>query len=236
MAEVSIEQLNPYLNPDYWDGHSLGRGEVVGVLPKTPASVRTPRPIRHTFEERIGSMQRIVPIETLGSGETFDAIDYNKGTVVMFREEELRGDASQLDIDVEDLQGRQVHPRPTEFALALGRQASPSNFLRSNNINYANRVYCGMVGEGKGDENIIYAASAFMIKQLGGGEVSTVGAVWSAYDTPIKVGDTVHARTKNSELLHRVNLLEVVAYGETERKRERAKGLLGRLSYRHQGA
>lgn len=236
MTEVSIEELTPYLNPGYWGDHSIGHGEAVSTLPKTYAAMRTPRPIRRTFEERIAAMERIVPIETLNSGETFEATDYSEGTVVMFREEELRGDASQLDVDVETLKGQQVPPRPTEFALALGWQASKSEFLRSGITSYANRVYCGMVGKNRDDEPVIYAASALFIQRLGAGKAMTAGALWSAYRTPITVGETVHVKTKNNELLHRVNLLEVVAYGERERKKEGVRGFLGKLSYRHQGA
>jgi hypothetical protein len=236
MSEVSVEELAPYLNPDYWSGHSLGYGEAVTILPKADAAIRTPRPIRHTFEERIASMERVIPIETFNSGETFDASNYHEGTVVMFREEELQGDTSQLGVDVEALKGQPIPPRPTEFALALGREASQSVFLTSGNARYINRVYCGMVGKRRDDEGAVYAASASLIERFGGGKVMAVGALWWSYRMPIKIADTVHAKTKRGELVHRVNLLEVVAYGERERKREKSRGLAGRLAYRQQGA
>jgi hypothetical protein len=152
----------------------------------------------------------------------------------MFREEELRGNPGQLDVGVEALKGQPIPSRPTEFALDIGREANQPEFLVVPNARYRNRVYCGMVGEGQDDENVLYAASATLIERFGGGKVMTMGALWSTYPKPIKIGNTVHAKTKTGELVQRVNLLEVVAYGERERQKEKAKGLVGRLAFRHQ--
>ena len=237
MSDVSIEELMPRLNPGYWGGHSIGHGETVGEQPKDFTGIRVPRPIRSMFETRIASMERIIPVETIHGGEAFDAANYNEGTVVMFREEDLRGDPDQLDIDMESFEGSEVAERPTGFALGLGFASSRSEFMRAEGLSYSDRVYCGMVGKARDDDgNMVYAATAFSIYRSGVGKVMTAGSVWSAFRQPMKVGETTHTKTKSGELLHRVNLLEVVAYGETERKRERAKGFLGGLSFRHQDA
>lgn len=236
MADVSTEELIPLLNPAYWDGHSLGHGETASEQPRDYAGIRIPRPIRRLFEARIATMERIVPIETIHAGEDFDAANYNEGAVVMFREEQLRGDASQLDIDMEAFEGSEIPQRPTEFSLGLGFESSRSEFLRAAGLTYTNKVYCGMVGESRDDGNVVYASSAFSINRFGGGRVITAGAAWFSYRQPMRVGETTHTRTDDKELLQRVNLLEVVAYGETERKKERAKGFLGGLSFRHQDA
>jgi hypothetical protein len=98
------------------------------------------------------------------------------------------------------------------------------------------RVFCGMVGKGEDDGNVIYGTSAFAIRRRAGGQVMNVSDAWWTFRSPIDVGGTTHVRTPGGERLHRVNLLEVVAYGETERQKQGVRGLLGKLSYRHQGA
>lgn len=237
MSEVPIEELAPRLNPDYWNGHSLGYGEATPIPPPGSASVMSPlsKGDLRGFKDRVASMERVVPLETFSAGETFDPSNYHDGTLVMFRQEELRGNPGQLNVNVESLKGQDLPERPTDFSLDFGRYASDSEFLVSGPVSYSSRVMCGVVAAAAGDKNVVHAVSSRLIERVGGGRVYLLGALWRTYPNPLQTGEVTHSIGVRSETVHRVNLLEVIAYGHRATKKEKVKALVSKLALGHQG-
>jgi hypothetical protein len=236
MREVAFEEIVPYLNPTYWNGHSIGYGPDTQTSHPDLAPLKSPisRATKQNLKERIASMERVVPVETVTTGETFDPDNYNQSTLVMFRQEVLKSNPIEHSLDVKNLNQQKLPVPQTTFALGFGSRTNPSEFMVNDSLTYANRIFCGVVDtkkHSKDTKHILHAAPARLIERIGGGKVLLSGALFRTYENPVRVGETIHTTTKSAETLLRINLLEVISYGEREVTREKVKGILGRLSF-----
>lgn len=86
------QNITPYLNPNYWDGHVLGATEesprLMGVHTLAFSDSRF---ARAAIEANLQS-NNLSPLHTFNSGEVFDPTVYQPGTIVLFREEKLYGE------------------------------------------------------------------------------------------------------------------------------------------------
>lgn len=224
----STEALLPYLNPEYWDGHSLGYGDATGEWPDFRVFGRDLRHSKRALEERITRMSKAIPIETYHAGEVFDAEDYDNGTLVIYNEESLRGRPENMDQSAGSLRGKPLPVRPTDTSPNFGPESNINAVCSDDEeIRYFATSRWGIVGRNKKGGKELHTISTGMVFRRDG-ERAVVTLSLTGRPTPIKVGETNHHMSAHSERLSRVNLLDVVAYGETEKK----KRSLGRLAAR----
>jgi hypothetical protein len=224
----SPEEMLPYLNPDYWGGHSIGYGELMGEQPRAPLFGAAQRDAKHALAERVGYMERVIPIETLHDGQVFNPDEYEQGTVVVVRNELLLGNPDKVDGDVESLKGEPIPARPMNTATEFTSETSQS--IRDGSLFYWSTARWGIVGRDKLRRAMLYTVSVGNVTKFGGGRV-IVTPGFEKTANPLKIGETKHYAKNNEERLVRVNVLDIVAYGEAEKKRERASQLSARLAF-----
>lgn len=224
----SAEALRPYLNPEYWGGHSIGDGKITGAWPSIVGD-RGAWQAKRAMQDRLGLMEKIVPIKTYVKGQTFDANDYELRTIVLFREESLMGSLKELNKKAKSLVDTEVLPRPVDVPSTVG---SPNTAwgVRDGGLGYSSDARWGIVGLNEDGEKVLHTVSAKSVRQLGAGRIA-IGSVLGMRPGIIDIGETEHYESRNgSDRLTRVNLLDVVALGEP--KRQETRSLLGGLTTR----
>lgn len=229
--DESIKTLQPYLNPEYWGGHSIGYGELVHPWPDRPIFGRELRQSKSSLQERIALMEKALPIETFNDGQTFDADVYEPGTLVIFREESLRGNADKLEIDIETLKVQPLPTRPFDVSPSFNLSISTTESIRVGDFSYFTAAKWGIVATGKSRRSILHTVSTGLVNKLGGGEIMIAVPSLGTHQPPIEIGETNHYIGRHgSEWLQRINILDVVAYGQSEKKKIGVRGLAARLA------
>ncbi len=229
-GEIS-ETLQPYLNPEYWNGHSIGFGQPSQAWPKRPVAGRELRQSKKAFQDRIALMEKALPIETFNECQTFDADAYEPGTLVIFREESLHGNADKLDVDVETLRGQPLPTRPLNVSPSFGR-TSTTESIRVGEFSYFTAAIWGIVAVDKARRTVLHTFSTGLVDKLGGGRIIVALPSLGTHQTPINIGETNHFKGRyGSEWLQRTNILDVVAYGQAEKKRVNLRNLAAKLAF-----
>jgi hypothetical protein len=233
----SKDPLLPYLNPEYWDGHSLGYGEPVAPLSMEPVLKQVMFILESSRRERqlldrISLMHRAVPVQSFTDGEVFDPEAHETGTLVIFRKEFLSGDPAMMEADAESLTDQPVPARPLDLSpnFAFG---PATETVRSGVGLYATNARWGIVSTSiTRSHKVLFTASTGGIhKRQHGGEARTTVLALNMIDHPIEVGATDHHVTHDKrEILERVNALDLVAYGQEERKKRWIGGLAAKLA------
>ncbi len=111
MSEIAQSDLAPYLNPAYWNGYSLGYGDVETNTPRSTTYIG--RMIAYlSVQDHVVSKRGILEGVTLQPGDIFDAQDHPKGTVVLFQWEDIHTHGKVDPISPEDYKGVPVPARP----------------------------------------------------------------------------------------------------------------------------
>jgi hypothetical protein len=238
---VSADELMPYLNPEYWNGHTIGYGQPIEPWPSQPPLRPGLSRSKKAIHERLANMEKAIPIETYNDSQVFDVNNYDPGTIVILREEDLRGYPGQLNIDIDNLKQQSLPQRPFDVSPSFGR-ASTTETISDGEITYFTAATWGIVVASRKDKKALHTVSTGLVDRLDS-EKMLVAIPWLlATQTPIEIGETRHyagtrhAGTKNTvEWLQRINILDVVAYGKTQRKGNRIKSLAAKLSLGHSG-
>jgi|GEM_PF-4674474 len=222
-------EITPYLNPNYWDGHSLGVGEASSEV-RGGFSLSDSRYARKTLNTRIRH-DSVVPLETFRRGEVFNPTGYEPGTVILFRQESLYGDAVESDYEIEELM-QQPMPERLVVTSPSFDDFVPLTTAKDDKRSYLNQVRWGVVPRDN-DKNYISSTMASAVR-LRGASVRVYSPSINT-DGPIAIGETRHwsANKDVSERLDRINILHVIAYGVAERKKQRFFSLLGKPALGH---
>lgn len=222
MTDIESSQaLQTYLNPDYWGGHSIGHG---GPLKEWPEMPMFGRALRHSvlaLKGRIALMKKVVPIETYNDSQVFDVEQQELGTVVIFRVESLFGHPGKLEVDMESLEEQPLPVRPFDVSPSFGQEASTGEVISDGSAaTYLSIAKWGIVGTSKKRHKALYTAGTAAVSKREDGRV-----LLSNLDTlqaPVVIGETRHyiGGKYGHEKLERINVLDVVACGEAERKKK----------------
>jgi hypothetical protein len=166
-------------------------------------------------------MEKVVPIETYKNGQVFDAEQQELGTVVLFRIESLFGHPDNLGVEVQSLAPQPLPARPMDVSPNFGREASSGEVIsEGGGVMYLSMAKWGIVGASKKRHKVLHTAGTGAVAKLGDGRVILPNL--DTLETPIVIGETRHyiAEKHGQERLERINVLDVVAYGETQRKKD----------------
>lgn len=229
-APSESELLLPYLNPEYWDGHMLGSGETEEPLVVSPLA-QSHRDAKQMMAERIARLAKAVPLETFKEGEVFDARDYDIGTLVILREEKLILDILAKQLELPDVPtGLPLPARPMDTSPNFEVTEPATDMISNGNVAYVSRPMWGIVTNSRRHGHIIYDTSAGSVYRRRKGGIEMISSVLNERSPIIETGKTRHYKHR-SEWLERVNILDVVAYGDTQRQRS-VRSIAGRLGFR----
>lgn len=93
------ESCQPYANPRYWDGHTLGQGETVPDLPRTMPTGAQAREVLGYYDEYNSTRGSRVALETFRPGTSVNAEQYRPGDVFVVASELLLGANVTVDDD-----------------------------------------------------------------------------------------------------------------------------------------
>jgi hypothetical protein len=227
----SLEELMPYLNPDYWDGHSIGYGSPTELSDRDSGGILALERGERLLKQRLEHMHSVIAFETYREGEYFDIEQYGVGTVVIFRQEKLKGKVEDLGIDVRDLIGQPLPVRPLDVSPNFDFGTAHES-LRYRTISYFTNATWGIIAESKRRQKTLFAAPAGLVHRKGDGKIS-IASLASHPDSLNHIGKAVHniLPSPKEDYIRRVNILDVVAHGETERTREKAASRAARLAF-----
>jgi len=230
--QLALANIAPYAHPDLWDGHTFGAGELTQVQ-KGPAHAH-----RLAADLSREAMKRFInhpgprhAWQTFHPGQTFSAGDYTEGTVLAFRQEELRSDQAGkarrrlAGIDCDPAEVNQgLPPLTKDFApYVFERTDQQSSFSRKVSIGYQNSPTWGVVAANQNGQPIIVRVPPSCIWQAGGSKevFTSTSLLWPT----VKIGEVRHTRQGEYERLGRVSLLEVCGYGQAQGQ-EQSAGVL----------
>lgn len=159
----------PYLNPEYWDDHSIGYCDHASD-PMSPP-LRTggvERRARRLLEGQL-TTGRMFPHETYMNGQVFSPVAYELGTVVLCRQEQLYGSAP-LAPDPRFVAGNTLPNRPTDILPKFASEQSQSAFIGSHDrAMYASQALWGIVAENRQQRKALYTVMAALVDRAGDG-------------------------------------------------------------------
>ncbi len=176
-------------------------------------------------------MAKAVPLETYKEGEVFDASSYEPGTLLLFREEHISGNTESFSYDPEEFKEQEIAVRP--IGTAPNFHIGPSEGFKSirdktRDINYLTRSSWGIV-PADGAPPVIFTASTVTTIKIGN---SVLLSILDWRHSPIEIGQTRHYEKDGRERIDRINLLDVVAYGETQKKKSSILQAVSKLAFR----
>jgi hypothetical protein len=179
-------------------------------------------------------MERAVPLENYVDGQVFNANDYNPGTVVILREEILTGSPDRLDVDPKDLEGQPLPVRPFDVSPSFG-DTSTTETITDGSITYFTAAWWGIVVASKKRPNTLHTASTGLTYRKPEGGVFIALPWLLETPTPIELGATKHYAEEHTktERLHRINVLDVVAYGDIQRQENKLESLAAKFALGH---
>lgn len=238
MSEIGPgDALTPYLNPRYWGGHSLGYGEPTRPLSFEPLSKDLIFALESSSRgrqllDRVSLMHRAVPVESLTGGEVFDPEAHEIGTLVIFRGEVLNGDPAKLTVDPERLTDQPLPARPLDVSPNFDLAPSIETAKGEAGM-YATRAIWGIVSttRTRGHKVLHTASTGGVYKTQHGGQARSAAMAVNMRDRPIEIGATEHGVWQSGkEVLERVNALDVVAYGQIQKRKQWIGGLAAKLA------
>jgi hypothetical protein len=213
---VSLVEIQPYLNPDYWEGFEIG--------------VNVPQPQHSTFatsRARNFAADHIASSVAQGGTEivyrrydkqtTFDCGLYAVGALVAFRREQLY--LSTLHGNYVPMRQAKGTPLPfpnTSLAVDIEDPLSPTNRTAYSNhgFQYFDQIYYGMVARLGYFSKILLSIPATQVRV--DAESSTVKRKPEREPTEFTIGKVIHYFDESigREVLTRVNVL--AAYSQIE--------------------
>lgn len=230
IAQHMQPELQPFMNPEYWDGHILGNecdspGNAVIESPM----FRGQRFVKQVIGEHFSRSNPTFSIENPGRGMVFDPNSHDPGTVVHFDIERLvaRNPEQTGLLQHEQLPLAQ---RPTDLpANIMYGQDEGRVFIsqKQPHTTYMRQICWGVV-VAHGDNNAVaYSSAALMGRSRHNGKFISPTVI-DLRDGIIEIGQTVH----QPHSLKRTNMLQVCTNGSVERRSEpgRLQALLGRFA------
>ncbi len=207
---AGIEQLLPYLAPDYWDGHTIGQGELSPPAMNVTGR-REKKLARSALVSYLDDPASAPPLQIYAAGEIFDPNEHEPGTVVAFRRETLTRTGAALLMP--------ATMKTKNFANATIRTSIPNTKdFRSARVSledtegimsYESTAMWGVVTpKRKSDERrltVIHPMFVFPGRRRT--KIFSSSAV--AYGDPITVGGVRHRASTDFERIESIRQLEV---------------------------
>ncbi len=213
-TQIGMDYLLPYLNPEYWDGHTLGQGDLTPTGTMVVSQGREVKLAKNALIDYINRPGPRFPLETFTIGQTFEPNAYNPGTVVAFRHELLdcKGSVIVPELPVD------LPSAPTNAFLPQGKNFWGSRIsIRDEEdvLWYRSTAMWGVVTQKRRSEDMrltqIGPHSIFGTPPL----TSIIGPLLSR-NGPVVIGGIGHRKRPGFERIERVRLLEVCANGRTQ--------------------
>jgi len=174
-------------------------------------------------------MTHAIPLQTYNDGDVFDADAYEVGTLVIFRVESLTGQVDKLPCDIPSLIGESLPARPFDVSPSFG-PTSTTETVRANDISYFTAAKWGIVSVDKARRKRLSVISTGLVDRRDAKVIIASPTLFTHF-SPVEIGETRHYLRRDDERLERVNALDVVTYGETEKKARGVKNIAARLSF-----
>lgn len=205
--------IEPFLNPKYWGGGTLGVGETCRgtYLGNQSLDGQFGKAV---LQHELRSDQ-IEPLHTFYDGSIFDPAKYRQGVIVLFREEVLHGEAAASHYNLDELAAQPLPTPPTETKPYFGEDV-PVVVATDGKRYYSSRVHWGVVPP-PGNGNYLPAVAAMGVSVRNKRVQVDSRYVFINRAAPIVVGATVHRpkTARSDEILRRVNILHVITRGIT---------------------
>lgn len=216
------------MNPQYWDGHTLGVGEAPPYEEEGFQSHRCSDSKFASSALEAVHTHAIVPIKSLYTGDIFNPSEYQPGTVVLYRSEGIVGASVTDDMSVDELTTQAVLDRPTDTWPSFGKLA-PTIKIADPKRAYISMPEWGVVPP-ESDQQYLSACAATAVKSRDGYAVATASFVNEK--APFIIGEVNHwTLDEKREYIRRVNVLHIVAYGVAERQKRRVFSFGGRTAF-----
>ena len=201
-----------YLNPEYWEGHSIGVG-ATEPQPSVPLIGETA--VRTRLQKTIPRSDEPLPIEAFEENSIFDPRTHPEGTVVVIREEVLSGKPGATPVQPERFEGALIPDRPTATYPYFGGDTRQIHFGYGD-ISYSSIARWGIVSPSGRKGHTLHTVPVLVVKKEG--EKVIVSGIPIPRKGPIDIGRTKHYRdTSGAERLVRVNALEIMAFLNPDR-------------------
>ena len=209
-----------YLNPCYWDGHTLGVGEMLSVASGESEYALEDslfaKSALDTYFRNWGVNSR--PLHTFEAGDVFEPIDYRPGAVVIFTDESLEGPPVMPDYALEELANLTVPKVPVETVPSFG-DSSPYLKLTDGQRTYIGEVRWGVVPR---NDRGLYISSIPARGVMAWKDDVAARIPCRETPTPVRMGETTHQSLplrwqvlyQPEERLHRINIMHLLAEGE----------------------
>lgn len=208
--EPRLTDLDPYLNPQYWDGHSLGVGEVNS----SHRSVGNVNEQEYRFAQNVvdGLRNRdFVVTETFNDGDGFEVYGHEPGSLVLIRNEMLKGEPIDEPSRFIDIAKLPLPERPTDMIARPGDRGVDI-FASEGSTYYMSAIHYGVVLPGAVDAICLIDAMPHPRRQ----EMSM------RVISPISVGETLHEDLKGGgEAISRINVIQAIDQRVSIRRRTR---------------
>jgi hypothetical protein len=172
-------------------------------------------------------MAEATPIETYEDGEVLEADEYEPGAVVILRQETLAGPAGGIAADIQEYSTLPIPARPLDVSPSFGSDNNTTKVIKDGKIIYFTTTRWGIVAVNKMGRKVLHTISTEQVDKHDDGKVLVANFTPLTCEFPLQIGETRHfrARRRFFERLKRVNILDIIAYGEAERNLEVSKAL-----------
>ena len=196
-----------YLNPNYWDGHSLGAGSMTYSADKYSfwSTLKGFKAFRNDFNP-----EALEPRKTFDEGNVFDPDEYDPGTFVYMGQEVLCGAAVIKDYEVAKVAELPLPEQPQTYIPEIGGHMT---IAWDRKRRYVNTGLWAVVLEGRKSNYLISTLAPTIVKV---GEGARASHPFTRHGRPIEIGSINHHYstssliTRNSEMISRINQVHTI--------------------------
>ncbi len=210
----SDEALKPYLNPEYWDGITIGQEQPWREIGPT-SSRRAGRFALRQLTSYLGNHAERSVLASYDEGEEFNAFDYEPGTIMIYHKESLSAFGKVAGSAIEESRGLPLPTRPKSLGFSLpeeGRAEASETIHASMQFYYQNRVLFGVMTE-MGIKKAFVSIFPDSLHREKSGRIRHLGPDPVAETPRFTIGKSFRRRTEGiqygKEHIERVNSLEV---------------------------
>jgi hypothetical protein len=206
--EFTSNNIDLYLNPTYWDGHSLGLGEINDAYPV----IRKVEDDEYAFTEKIVNglpNKEFSVTQIYTSGDVFDVHEYEPGSLVVLRNEMLVGEPIEDLRRFSQLKEQPLPDRPSGMVTGPNDLGS-GVFAHEGTTNYISVIRYGLVLAEVADALCVIDAEPGIERR----------ALSMRIRSPISVGETMHEHLEeDGEIILRVNTIHAINRGISHRRK-----------------
>lgn len=220
MSDCSTPEqvLQQYLQPDYWDGHSIGVGETVASTMRVSSAAT--KAAKYVVNNFLSTGRTPFPLDTYAAGEALDADQWAPGSLLYGRQEQLHGHVKHLLPAPEDTD-MSVPQKNTDLSYEPGASA---DFVAVGKVFYATAKGFFVVAPFE-DGNRLMPVYMHDIRPAGPDGLRAFYA-HPGLQKEFTVAETTHLKVLGGhELLFRMNTLQLVARGKLKKKASIAERL-----------